>query len=65
MTRTGIRSRNWKRSIAGFRDILIHQYRQILEARIVWRTAAKKTCPPEGGSHRVMLAALDDSEAGT
>jgi len=53
---------NWK-GVAGFRDILIHQYRRT-RLELVWRSAEEEL-PALKAAVTAMLAALDDSEAGT
>lgn len=51
----------WKR-IAGFRDILVHQYRRT-RLELVWRTA-KENLPALKIAVTAMLATLDESESG-
>lgn len=51
---------NWK-GVAGFRDILIHQYRRT-RLELVWRTA-REDLPALKAAITAMLASLDDSEA--
>ncbi|MDE2638829.1 MAG: DUF86 domain-containing protein [Chloroflexota bacterium] len=53
---------NWK-GIAGFRDILIHQYRRT-RLELVWRTA-QEDLPALKAAIIALLETLDDSEAGT
>ncbi len=53
---------NWK-GIAGFRDILIHQYRRT-RLELVWRTA-QEDLPALKAAIIALLETMDDSEAGT
>ena len=52
---------NWK-GVAGFRDILIHQYRRT-RLELVWRTAEEEL-PALKSAILAMLASLDESESG-
>jgi len=51
---------NWK-GVAGFRDILIHQYRRT-RLDIVWRTA-QQDMPSLKAAVTSILSSLDDSES--
>ncbi len=51
---------NWI-GVAGFRDILIHQYRRT-RLELVWRTAQEEL-PALKSAILAMLASLDDSES--
>ncbi len=53
---------NWK-GIAGFRDILIHQYRRT-RLELVWRTA-QDDLPALKAAIISILASLDESESGS
>lgn len=53
---------NW-RGIAGFRDILIHQYRRT-RLELVWRTA-QEDLPALKAAIIALLETLDDSESGS
>ena len=53
---------NWK-GIAGFRDILIHQYRRT-RLELVWRTA-QENLPPLKAAITSLLSSLDASETGS
>lgn len=53
---------NWK-GLAGFRDILIHQYRRT-RLELVWRTA-QDDLPALKAAIISMLASLDESESGS
>jgi len=52
---------NWK-GVAGFRDILIHQYRRT-RLELVWRTAEEEL-PALKAAVTSLLSSLDDSQAG-
>ncbi len=50
------------RSIAGFRDILVHQYRRT-RLELVWRTA-QEDLPALKDAVAAMLSSMDDCESG-
>ena len=51
----------WK-SVAGFRDILVHQYRRT-RLELVWRTA-QEDLPALKAAVTAMLASLDEGQSG-
>ncbi|MCY3833313.1 MAG: DUF86 domain-containing protein [Chloroflexi bacterium] len=53
---------NWK-GVAGFRDILVHQYRRT-RLELVWRTA-QEDLPVLKAAITAMLASLDAGELGS